>query len=84
MPSTACTIKNKSATLLAINVGDMEPICDTFLHSKSKAGYDEVIGGIGSCKTESCSYNKALECTAKGIHMHKIGSHVDCTTYKVK
>jgi len=76
--------KDKKCHTLAVNVGDMEPLCDTFLHSNKKAGYEDAIGGIGSCKTESCSYNKALECTAKGIHMHKIGSHVDCTTYKLK
>ncbi len=76
--------KDKKCHTLAVNIGDTEPMCDTFLHSNKKAGYDDVIGGIGSCKTGSCSYNKSLECTANGIHMHKTGSHVDCTTYKLK
>jgi hypothetical protein len=73
--------KDNKCHTMAVNVGDMEPMCDTFLHSGKKAGFDDVIGGIGSCKVDSCSYNKSLECTAKGIHMKKVGSHVDCTTY---
>jgi hypothetical protein len=76
--------KEQKCHTMAINVGSMEPMCDTFLKSNKKAGYDDVVGGIGSCKTASCSFNKELECTANGIHMHKIGQHVDCVTYHSK
>ena len=76
--------KNKQCHTMAINIGDLEPMCDTFLHSSKKFGYDDITGGVGSCKVDGCAYNKSLECTASGIHMEKTGSHVDCTTYRSK
>lgn len=80
-----CTYnKEKKCHTLGVNIGSGEPLCDTFMHSEKKSGYDDIVGGIGSCKTENCTFNSSLECTASGIHMHKMGSHVDCTTFKMK
>lgn len=69
---------------MAINVGDDTPICDTFMTSSSKGGFDDIVGGIGSCKVRSCRFNKALECIASGVNMSAVSNHVDCTTYESK
>lgn len=76
--------KNKKCHTMAINIGDTEPICDTFMSSPSKGGFDDVIGGVGSCKVGSCSFNKSFECAAQGVHMSVIDNHVNCKTYHKK
>ena len=68
----------------AINVGDELPICDTFTSTSARGGWDDVEGGIGSCKVQKCSHNKSFECTCDGVHMHVVGNHVDCTSYRKK
>ncbi len=76
--------KDKKCHTLAVNVGDTEPLCDTFMAGPSKGGFEEVIGGIGACKVSGCSFNKSYECTSKGVHMSLVGDHVDCKTYHKK
>ncbi|WP_233500053.1 MULTISPECIES: DUF1540 domain-containing protein [Psychrilyobacter] len=49
-----------------------------------KAGFDDISGGVGSCKVDSCSFNRSLECSASGIHMSVVGNEVDCQTYRKK
>ncbi|MDR0305677.1 MAG: DUF1540 domain-containing protein [Chitinispirillales bacterium] len=75
--------KDKLCHTLAINVGDDEPICDTFMSSSTnKGGFQDVVGGVGSCKVQDCEYNKSFECTAVGIHVTMQQGHPDCVTYK--
>ena len=76
--------KDKKCHTLAVNVGDTELLCDTFMAGPSKGGFEEVIGGIGACKVSGCSFNKSYECTSKGVHMSLVGDHVDCKTYHKK
>jgi len=73
--------KGKECHTFAINVGDDLPVCDTFMRSNDKGGWDDVHGGVGSCKVKTCSHNSSFECTCEGIHMHVVGNHVDCTSY---
>ncbi len=76
--------KDKKCHTLAINIGDDIPCCDTFMAGSNKAGFNDVSGGVGSCKVDSCSFNRSLECSAKGIHMSVVGNQVDCQTYRKK
>lgn len=64
----------------AINIGDSEPICDTFMESEKKSGTFQT-GGVGSCKVDTCTYNDSLECTAQGIHVKVQNGHADCTSF---
>lgn len=76
--------KDNKCHTYGINVGDDTPICDTFMISSSKAGKSATVGGIGSCKVKACYHNNDLECSAKEVHMHLKGKHVDCTTFLTK
>jgi len=74
--------KNKQCHTPAINIGDKVACCDTFMAGSQKAGFNDISGGVGSCKVDSCSFNSSLECTASGIHMSVVGNQVDCQTYR--
>jgi len=76
--------KDKKCHTPAINIGDDIPCCDTFMAGSTKAGFNDVSGAIGSCKVDSCSFNRSLECAASGIHMSVVGNQVDCQTYRKK
>ena len=83
---TECSYnKHNSCHTMAITVGgpaDKCPNCDTFLHSSQKGGVPDMVGGVGACKVESCSFNKALECTAQSISVGLHQGHPDCRTFK--
>jgi hypothetical protein len=80
---TECSYnKDKKCHTLAITVGDSKcPMCDTFTKAGKKAGDPEVVGGVGACRTDSCKYNKSLECSAGSIHIGLHSGHADCTTF---
>lgn len=75
---------NNCCHTIAITVGDNEPMCDTYMSNGKKGGMEDVTGGVGSCKVESCSFNESYECCAEGIHVKNHGAHMDCVTYKQK
>ena len=76
--------KEKQCHTYAINIGDDLPVCDTFMNTSNKGGFDRVSAGVGSCKVRSCSHNTSYECSCDGIHMHIVGDHVDCMSYNNK
>lgn len=76
--------KGKQCHTFAINVGDDLPVCDTFMNSSRKGGFEKVSAGVGSCKVQTCSHNTSFECGCDGIHMHIVGDHVDCMNYSKK
>ncbi|HEY3307754.1 MAG TPA: DUF1540 domain-containing protein [Desulfuromonadaceae bacterium] len=79
--------KHNSCHTLAITVGgpqDICPQCDTYVNSSNQAGIQDMTGGVGACKVESCSYNDALECNASSIVVGKHMNHPDCKTFKAR
>ena len=75
--------RDKQCRTLAVNIGDDEPCCDTFMSSSSeKGGFQDVTAGVGSCKVQDCEYNKSFECTAVGIHVTMEQGNPDCSTYE--
>jgi hypothetical protein len=68
----------------AITVGSMCPACDTYTKGASKAGESDIIGTVGACRKDDCSFNQSLECTAPGIHVAPHMFHADCATYRKK
>ena len=75
---------NNKCHTIAINIGDDIPCCDTFMAGDTKSGFNDVSGSIGSCKVDTCSFNRSLECAASEIHMSVVGNEVDCQTYRKK
>ena len=73
--------EDKMCHAVAITVGDLEPVCDTYMKGASKGGISDAIGGVGACKVNQCLYNDSLECTADGIHVGVRSGHADCTTF---
>lgn len=76
--------KDNMCHTMAVNIGDDTPVCDTFMATNTKAGYDDIQGGVGSCKVSHCKFNSSLECTANNISMVSMSNHVDCATYTKK
>lgn len=76
--------RDKQCHTFAINIGDDLPVCDTFMQSNARGGFDSVTGGVGSCKVKNCVNNNSFECTCDGIHMHLVGNHVDCMNFTKK
>ncbi|HUI93491.1 MAG TPA: DUF1540 domain-containing protein [Chitinivibrionales bacterium] len=77
--------QNKKCHAFAINVGGPNEICascDTFFKTNVKGGLQNVSGGVGACKVQSCVYNKLLQCTAGSVRFSLHESHADCATYQ--
>ena len=66
---------------MAITVGDSHPTCDTFTNSSQKAGVQEIMGGVGACKVDSCKFNQSLECSAPEIQVSIHQDHACCKTF---
>ncbi len=66
---------------MAINVGDIDPACDTYMSAKSKSGMEHVIGGVGSCKVAKCVHNQELECKAEAIRISRGNDGILCRTF---
>jgi hypothetical protein len=68
---------------MAITIGSSEPDCDAFFEATSKAGIEDVIAGVGSCKITNCKHNKNLECGAtQGIAVGFSAGHALCRTFR--
>lgn len=74
--------KNDRCHALAVNIGGLQPDCDTFLTSGKKGGILNVTAGVGACKVEVCKYNMAYACTAPSIHVKILNNRPDCITYQ--
>ena len=89
---TACNVhdcsynQDKQCHALAITVGGPEvcACCDTYLHTAHKGGAADIIGGVGACKVEKCSFNTSLECGAPGIAVGMHQGHAECSTFKAR
>ena len=40
-----------------------------------------MIAGVGACKAELCSHNKALECTMPNVVIGVHNNHADCMSF---
>lgn len=79
---TECSYNRKNEChAMAITVGGLHPICDTFYKSNNKGGVADMIAGVGACKIETCKFNKSLECSAAGINIGHHSDHADCMTF---
>ncbi|HAR63452.1 MAG: DUF1540 domain-containing protein [Candidatus Margulisiibacteriota bacterium] len=79
---TDCTYnQEKTCHAVAITVGDIEPVCDTYMKTTAKGGLVDTIGGVGACKVDRCLYNESYECTADGIHVGLHVNHAECSTF---
>jgi hypothetical protein len=67
---------------MAINIGDWEPMCDTYMPSQIKGGMKGVVAGVGACKVSGCMHNKGLMCIAGSVSLRMQGNQVMCATYK--
>jgi len=75
---------DRKCRTMAINVGGSGPLCDAFIRHSSKAGMQNINGGVGACKMENCKYNKSLECSAEGIHVELLKDKAECITFTAK
>ncbi len=66
---------------MAINVGDNQPACDTYMPAQAKSGMEHVIGGVGSCKVAGCVHNDELECKAEAVKISRESDGVLCRTF---
>jgi len=57
----AFNVEGKCHTL-AINVGDKEPRCDTFLSAIKKGGKPDLTACVGACTIARCRFNDSFEC----------------------
>lgn len=74
--------KDKACHAMAITVGHGgHPMCDTFIRTAQKGGFMDMTGGVGACRESGCRFNKALECSASGIHVKLHVDHADCSTF---
>jgi hypothetical protein len=70
---THCQVENCSynrygnCKTIGINVSGPEPLCDTYIVTRSKAGVVNKKAYVGACKVANCLNNEALECMLKGI-----------------
>jgi hypothetical protein len=69
---------------MAITVGDISPICDTFMKGERKGGVMDMSGSVGACKTEKCKFNESLECSALDIHVSRHTDHAECNTFQAR
>jgi Domain of Unknown Function (DUF1540) len=69
---------------MAITVGSLTPMCDTYLQRTKKGGAMDMTGSVGACRLDNCSFNKSLECTAEGIHVGMHSDHAECETFKAR
>lgn len=77
-----CAYNNQNIChAMAITVGDSHPTCDTFTNSSSKAGVQEITGGVGACKVDNCKFNESLECSAPNIQVSFHQDHACCKTF---
>lgn len=76
--------KDNKCHTLAITVGSGHPSCDTFTRARTKGGSEELIGGVGACREQNCSFNKALECSAPSISVAPHSGHGDCRTFQAR
>lgn len=82
---SSCSYNGKNMChALGINVGDQEPICDTFMGGHVKCADNTISGGVGACKMESCKFNSCLECSAPGIEVVWENNMARCETFKQK
>jgi hypothetical protein len=81
--ATECSYNaDGSCHAMAINIGGSEPLCDTYYKGGKKGGITSIIGGVGACHVEKCTFNDALECSANGIHVNMAGPRALCATFK--
>ncbi len=66
-----------------INVG-AHAECNTYTHGSSKAGFQEITGGIGACLASECQFNEQLECRASSINVTSHDRHADCEKFQAK
>lgn len=82
---TECSYNKKNEChAMAITIGGLHAICDTFLKTNIKGGVADMIGGVGACKIDMCKFNKSLECSASVINVGHHSDHADCKTFAAR
>lgn len=66
---------------LAINIGDDEPQCDTFIGTGPKCASFGTGGGVGACKVRTCQFNDCMMCSAPEIRV-SWAADARCDTFR--
>lgn len=74
--------RNNGCHAPAITVGDVKPLCDTYIESSQEAGEPDAVGAVGACKVKQCEYNKRMECSAQKIVVALNSDDPTCMTYE--
>ena len=68
----------------AINIGNREPVCDTYVEAEIKGGFQKSLTKIGACKMSDCRFNGNYECLSAGIKVGAVNRHALCMNFKVR
>ncbi|OFZ17764.1 MAG: hypothetical protein A2X94_04130 [Bdellovibrionales bacterium GWB1_55_8] len=80
--TTCCYNTDQRCHAVAIQVGDNEPLCDTFSPAGSQCGIRDYEAEVGACKVSECSFNKSLVCDAPAINVGWVNNSAECRTFK--
>lgn len=74
--------RDSTCCALAITVGDLEPLCDTFWTYNNKAGDPAKPSGVGACKVLNCVHNYDGGCGSPlGITVGSKGQKPFCLAF---
>ncbi len=76
---------NSNCHARAITIGDAtHPNCDTYIAGGTHTNHEQLIAGIGACKTATCKHNDDLECVADSVQVAKVGNECTCMTFAMR